>query len=215
LDSWADGAIEQIDSAMDLLAAAKNLDEATRAQADTLIAHRDALREAARRLARKGTDCLQTRVHGDFHLGQVLVVQSDAFIIDFEGEPARTMEQRRAKSCPLRDVAGLLRSFDYAAAAAAPGRVASSERAAARRQELLATFRIRANDAFLEAYRAVLEQASPRWVSVDAEAALLDLFLLEKAAYEIRYEVANRPAWLSIPLSGFTAIAKRLVGEAA
>ena len=58
-------------------------------------------------------------MHGDFHLGQVLVVQGDAYIIDFDGEPARTMEQRRAKSCPLRDVAGLLRSFDYAAAAAA------------------------------------------------------------------------------------------------
>jgi maltose alpha-D-glucosyltransferase/alpha-amylase len=215
LNGWADGAIEQIDMAMDLLAAAKNLDEATRAQADGLLAHRDALREAARQLAQQGAGCLQTRVHGDFHLGQVLVVQGDAFIIDFEGEPARTMEQRRAKSCPLRDVAGLLRSFDYAAAAAAPGRVATSEQAAARRQELLATFRGRANDAFLGAYRAVLHEATPRWVTAEDEVALLDLFLLEKAAYEIRYEVANRPAWLSIPLSGFTAIAERLVGEAA
>ena len=139
----------------------------------------------------------------------------DAFIIDFEGEPARTMEQRRAKSCPLRDVAGLLRSFDYAAAAAAPGRVATSEQASARRQELLATFRTRASEAFLDAYRAVLHQASPRWVTAEAETALLDLFLLEKAAYEIRYEVANRPTWLPIPLTGFATIVDRLVGEPA
>jgi maltose alpha-D-glucosyltransferase/alpha-amylase len=215
LESWAAGAIEQIEMALDLLAAAKNLDDTTRAQADALLAHRDALRDAARSLARQGTGCLQTRVHGDFHLGQVLVVQGDAFIIDFEGEPARTMEQRRAKSCPLRDVAGLLRSFDYAAAAAAPGRVATSEQASARRKELLATFRTRASDAFLEAYRAVLHEASPRWVTAEAELALLDLFLLEKAAYEIRYEIANRPAWLSIPLTGFSTIAERLVGESA
>jgi maltose alpha-D-glucosyltransferase/alpha-amylase len=212
LDAWAEGAIEQIDMAMDLLASATGLDDATRTQANTLLAHRDSLRDAARRLAQHGAGSLQTRVHGDFHLGQVLVVQGDAFIIDFEGEPARTMEQRRAKSCPMRDVAGLLRSFDYAAAAAAPGRVATSEQANSRRQNLLATFRTRACDAFLDAYRTVLHQASQPWITDEAEAALLDLFLLEKAAYEIRYEIANRPAWLSIPLTGFSTIAERIVG---
>ncbi len=212
LDAWADGAIEQIDMAMDLLAAAKDLDETTGAQAQMLLGHRDALREAARSLARQGAGSLQTRVHGDFHLGQVLVVQGDAYLIDFEGEPARTMEQRRAKSSGMRDVAGLLRSFDYAAAAAAPGRVAASETAASRRQELLAEFRIRAASVFLEAYRAVLHEANPRWVPAEAEQAMLDLFLMEKAAYEIRYELANRPTWLAIPLGGFYAIAERLIG---
>ena len=215
LDGWADGAIEQIEMAMDLLGKAHDLDEATAAQAEFLLANRDKLREAARRLARDGKGAVQTRVHGDFHLGQVLVVQGDAFIIDFEGEPARTMEQRRAKSCPMRDVAGLLRSFDYAAAAAAPGRVAASETAAVRRGELLALFKTRASAVFLEAYRSVLTEASPRWVPAAAEGSLLDLFLLEKAAYEIRYEIANRPSWLAIPLGGFFAIAERLVGEQA
>ena len=216
LDAWADGAIEQIDLALDLLADMQAWpDDTTAAQAAMLAKNRDALRTAARTLARKGQGALRTRVHGDFHLGQVLVVQGDAFIIDFEGEPARTMEQRRAKSCPLRDVAGLLRSFDYAAAAAAPGRVAASEQATLRRAELLAQFRIRAAATFLEAYRAVLAAAPTRWVPPEAESALLDLFLLEKAAYEIRYEVANRPAWLAIPLGGFHAIAERLLGDAA
>ena len=211
-DAWATGAIEQIDQALDLLAAAKHLDETAAAQSAMLQSNREKLRTAARRLARDGAGALETRVHGDFHLGQVLVVQGDAFIIDFEGEPARTMEQRRAKSCPMRDVAGLLRSFDYAAAAAAPGRVAVSEEAAARRLDLLSEFRTRTQKVFLDAYRTVLHAAPTPWLPETAEHPLLDLFLLEKAAYEIRYEVANRPAWLAIPLGGFVAIAERLIG---
>ncbi len=213
LTEWGEGAIEQIDAALGLLAKVQDWpDEATKEQAEILMRHADALREAARRLAMHGKGALRTRVHGDFHLGQVLVVQSDAFIIDFEGEPARTMEQRRAKSCPMRDVAGLLRSFDYAAAAAAPGRVAASEQAGVRRQTALQEFRQRASSSFMEAYHAVLEAADPRWVPAAAEQALLDLFLLEKAAYEIKYEAANRPTWLGIPLGGMYGIAKRLLG---
>ena len=156
------------------------------------------------RLAASGEGSLRTRVHGDFHLGQVLVVQADAYLIDFEGEPARTMEQRRAKSCAIRDVAGLLRSFDYAAAAALPGRVATNAAASGRRAELLQHFRAGAEAAFLDAYRAVLAQAPAKWVSPAGEAAMLDLFLLEKAAYEIRYEAANRPTWIGIPCKGCT-----------
>ena len=205
---WAAGAIEQIDGALDLLAGATGLDAATQAQAGFLQANRGRLGDLAKRLAASAEGAVQTRVHGDFHLGQVLVVQSDAFIIDFEGEPARTMEQRRAKSCPMRDVAGLLRSFDYAAASGAAGRAATSAFADARRDTLLVDFRARACAEFLEAYRAVQPDT-------DGTAALLDLFLLEKAAYEIRYEVANRPAWLPIPLGGFHAIAERLLGETA
>jgi maltose alpha-D-glucosyltransferase/alpha-amylase len=117
-----------------------------------------------------------------------------------------------AKSCAMRDVAGLLRSFDYAAAAAAPGRVAASEQAALRRQTALQEFKVRASSTFLEAYRTVLEAANSRWVPIEAEAPLLDLFLLEKAAYEIKYEAANRPTWIGIPLAGMHGIAERLLG---
>ena len=212
LPAWADGVVEQIDAAMLLLGRVTEWpDTATQAKAQVLIDNVDRLRDVARRLAQGGAGALQTRVHGDFHLGQVLVVQGDAFIIDFEGEPARTMAQRRAKSSPLRDVAGLLRSLDYAAAAAAPGRVAASEQASQRRQAELQRWLARASETFMEAYQAVLNAAEPRWVSTESEAALLDLFLLEKAAYEIKYEAANRPSWIGIPLSGMYTIAARLL----
>ena len=212
LDGWAEGAIEQLDIALGML------DRVTEwptplaeARAKTLAAHADGLRQAARRLASAGTGALQTRVHGDFHLGQVLVVQSDAYLIDFEGEPARTMEQRRAKQCAIRDVAGLLRSFDYAAAASLPGRVAATPAAVGRRAEILQRFKAGAETAFLEAYRTVLAGSAEKWVSPAGEGVMLDLFLLEKAAYEIRYEAANRPAWIGIPLGGLYEIATRLL----
>ncbi len=213
LQEWAEGAIAQIDGAMEALGRVMQWpSEPDRMQAAALGGRVEAIREAARGLARQGRGALRTRVHGDFHLGQVLVVQGDAYLIDFEGEPARTMEQRRAKSSPMRDVAGLLRSFDYAAAAASIGRTAESGPAADSRAVLVEKFRTSASAAFLEAYRAVLDQTPRRWVPAVAEQAVLDLFLLEKAAYEIRYEAANRPTWLGIPLAGFTSIVKRLTG---
>ena len=213
LEDWANGAIEQINRALDMLRSMKEWPDArVEKLAADVLGHADALRDAARKLAAQGGGSLKTRVHGDFHLGQVLVVQSDAYLIDFEGEPARTMEQRRAKSCPIRDVAGLLRSFDYAAAAALPGRAATSPQAMARRAEILAQFRASAERSFLAAYRAVLAEADHKWVTPQGESAMLDLFLLEKAAYEIRYEAANRPTWLGIPLQGMHAIAVRLLG---
>ncbi len=213
LDAWGDGAVEQIDQAIGLLSGVTDwTDEAARTKAQMLVENASALRDAARRLARESGPALQIRVHGDFHLGQVLVVQGDAFIIDFEGEPARTMAQRRAKSCPMRDVAGLLRSFDYAAAAAAPGRVAASDQAVQRRYAALLEWRAQATATFMQAYSAVLESAEPSWVAPESETALLDLFLLEKAAYEIRYEAANRPSWIGIPVAGMADIAERLLG---
>ncbi|WP_458094149.1 maltose alpha-D-glucosyltransferase [Roseomonas sp. WA12] len=205
--AWAEGAIAQLDPALDLLAKA-TLEGEEKVLADGLLARRDALKEAARRLAQSADGALMTRVHGDFHLGQVLVAQGDAVIVDFEGEPARTLEERRAKGSPLRDVAGLLRSLDYAAAAAAGTQTTAP---AERREALLSRFRAEASGAFMAAYREAEEASPNQWAPEATRAALLDLFLLEKAAYELRYEAANRPAWLPIPLRGLAALADRLV----
>ncbi|WP_376099219.1 maltose alpha-D-glucosyltransferase [Roseomonas sp. CCTCC AB2023176] len=206
--SWAAGAIAQLDPALTLLRDAQDLAEEDAALRDSVLARADGLRAAARRLAASADGALKTRVHGDFHLGQVLVAQGDAVIVDFEGEPARTLEERRAKGSPLRDVAGLLRSLDYAAGAAA-GQLSAAP--AERRDALLARFRQEAGAAFLTAYREAEAAAPVKWAPEATTDALIDLFTLEKAAYEVRYEAANRPGWLPIPLRGLAALADRLV----
>jgi maltose alpha-D-glucosyltransferase/alpha-amylase len=211
---WAAGAVAQLDPALDLLRRAEGLTEADKAAAAGLLARADALRGAVQRLAEAAAGALKTRLHGDFHLGQVLVVQGDAVIVDFEGEPARSLEERRAKGSPLRDVAGLLRSFDYAASVAGASDGSASATAAPpdRRLALLGRWQAEAADAFLRAYRAVGAESPDKWVPSEGEEALLDLFLIEKAAYEVRYEAANRPTWIGLPLRGLAALAGRVAG---
>jgi len=177
-----------------------SLPEATAEHAERLLGAKYALDERIKAIARTTPSGVKTRIHGDYHLGQVLVSKDDVVIIDFEGEPGRTLEERREKSSPLRDVAGMLRSLDYAASAAA-------DRFATRRGELpdriwaaATAWRNRASRDFLESYVAVV-QGTPGYPSDErAATGLLDLFLLQKAFYEIAYEAANRPAWLTIPL---------------
>jgi maltose alpha-D-glucosyltransferase/alpha-amylase len=149
------------------------------------------------------------RTHGDYHLGQVLYTGNDFVIIDFEGEPARPLSERRLKRSPLRDVAGMLRSFDYVAhagiaAAERRGLVPAEQRPLA---EAWARYWVRwASAAFLRGYFRRLEAAGAGAAflpaTVDERAALLDAFLLEKALYELGYELDHRPEWVHIPLRG-------------
>jgi maltose alpha-D-glucosyltransferase / alpha-amylase len=153
-----------------------------------------------------------TRIHGDMHLGQVLVCNGDVFIIDFEGEPAKPVELRRGKDHPLRDVAGMVRSFDYAAAVVKRRSQASHAHLTDEQvNAFLDSFVQRATEAFLTGYREAItlgnEQAE---ATVNAE--LLDLFLIEKAAYEVVYESANRPTWIDVPLHGLANRARHLLG---
>jgi maltose alpha-D-glucosyltransferase/alpha-amylase len=145
----------------------------------------------------------RTRIHGDLHLGQVLIASGDVMIIDFEGEPAKPLEQRRAKQLPLRDVAGMLRSFDYAAAKVSRDLPATEPSALAKAQAGLERFRILSATAFLAGY------AEGGGV---IDVSLLDLLQLQKASYEVVYEAANRPDWLEVPLRGLVVIAERLLG---
>ena len=154
------------------------------------------------RLARKAKGALATRIHGDMHLGQVLVSGGDVALIDFEGEPAKPLSERRAKTSPLRDVAGIIRSFDYAAATVERSpKQAEGGDGSTRAHALLARFRILAEIALLEGYR----EGTGRPLS-ESEFELLRLFMMEKAAYEIAYEVANRPDWIGTPLCGLVSL---------
>jgi maltose alpha-D-glucosyltransferase/alpha-amylase len=147
-----------------------------------------------------------TRIHGDLHLGQVLVAAGDAIIIDFEGEPAKPVSERRAKNSPLRDVAGMLRSFDYVAAVVErTDKLANSSRGADRARELLEQSVRIAREALLSGY------TQGRGRPLDAcEEAILAVFAFEKAAYEIVYEANNRPDWIDVPVAGFARLAASL-----
>jgi maltose alpha-D-glucosyltransferase/alpha-amylase len=142
-------------------------------------------------------DAVRTRVHGDFHLGQVLWSEGDFYILDFEGEPARSLDERRRKASPLKDVAGMLRSFSYAAYAGLFIRAAGRPDEVERLEPWARTWSRWAGAAFLKGYLAV---------AGDAPLALLDLFLIEKALYELNYELNNRPDWVRIPLRGLSEL---------
>ena len=136
----------------------------------------------------------------------------DAYFIDFEGEPARPLAQRRAKSSPLRDVAGMLRSFDYLTATGiVSGGAGQSDAAQARKQIVVERFHQVSEQSFINAYTQATQSLPHHWHTPDDWRRLLDLFLLEKAAYEIGYEAANRPTWLGVPLQGLWGLAARLL----
>ena len=148
------------------------------------------------------------RIHGDYHLGQVLKTPSGFAIIDFEGEPARPLAERRRKESALRDVAGMLRSLDYAAHAVAFG---GPEGDRAARMEALTGWESEARRAFLDAYHTAAA-SSPAPLAPRDPAALERAcapFELQKACYELRYELDNRPDWVAIPLAGIS----RLLGS--
>ncbi len=148
----------------------------------------------------------RTRIHGDYHLGQVLRSGDDFIILDFEGEPARSLAQRRAKQSPLKDVAGMLRSFSYAGhaglAAFNEGATQADEVEQARRRGWANVWTSAVSYEFLRAYRLAVG-AHDELLGQDAEAQqMLDAYLLEKSLYELLYELNNRPTWAIIPLHG-------------
>jgi trehalose synthase-fused probable maltokinase len=153
------------------------------------------VRDLLRGLASVGSVGRRIRHHGDLHLGQVLWADGDWLVIDFEGEPARSLAERRRKRSPLRDVAGMLRSFTYAASVADASHTDVEERA---RTE------------FLDAYVETM-QGSGLLPPREATERLLQIFELEKAVYELRYELSHRPDWVPVPVAGIM----RLLEDAA
>jgi maltose alpha-D-glucosyltransferase/alpha-amylase len=184
------------------------LPETVRERAEEVLALRDTLLARTDALLQAAPAGIKTRIHGDLHLQQVLLRRDDFLLIDFEGEPGRPLQERRTKHSAWRDVAGMLRSFDYARHTAllhsAPSAVDL-----ARLAPLARRWERRVREAFLQTYRDVALQGGLMQPQDDATATgLLDLFELEKALYELRYEIDNRPDWVGVPLAGILALAE-------
>ncbi|WP_434650633.1 maltose alpha-D-glucosyltransferase [Pseudomonas sp. D1-2] len=194
----------QVENALRLLKQNQDqLNPADQAMVARLLEHSKTVLAHVQELAGKAAGGLRIRVHGDLHLGQVLVIKGDAYLIDFEGEPARPLHERRGKHSPYKDVSGVLRSFDYAAAMAVQlHTVDSTADADAARKRVADRYLTEARQAFVQAYRLAAASLAHEWKDAEGEDAALALFGLEKAAYEVAYEAENRPAWLPVPLHG-------------
>jgi maltose alpha-D-glucosyltransferase/alpha-amylase len=209
LSAWQAGMQAHLDRVMGALAGAlDSLPAPVRDMARPILADVPCLRDGLSALRALGTErVMKIRVHGDYHLGQVVRTEDSFRILDFEGEPSRPLAERRAKQCALKDVAGMLRSFAYAAQAA----WLSATDAAPELPDLGARLAPGAErweqgvrGAFLDGYLAeTLARGAPflprRRETFDA---VLRVFELDKAIYEVRYELDHRPAWLRIPLEG-------------
>ena len=165
---------------------------------EPIVGRGEEVREQLRMLTHAGAAGMTIRTHGDYHLGQTLWAEDDWVIIDFEGEPARSLTDRRRKRSPLRDVAGMLRSFAYAATAAELLRGTPAPDG----------WEEQARGQFLDGYLATVEPS----LLPSGQAAierLLAVFELEKAVYELRYELDNRPDWVGIPVAGIQRLIER------
>jgi maltose alpha-D-glucosyltransferase / alpha-amylase len=186
-------------------------DPTAREHIEQLSAREGEILERLRTLSTTKIDTVRTRIHGDYHLGQVLWTGRDYVIIDFEGEPARPLGERRLKRSPLRDVAGMLRSFQYATASALRfqlerGGVTADRPGYEDLRGWLAYWHRWSSAAFLRGYLEAADGQPFLPSDPDHTAILLDAFLLEKAIYELGYEMNNRPEWVDIPLTGIAEV---------
>jgi maltose alpha-D-glucosyltransferase/alpha-amylase len=207
LAAWRGRVQQDAGDTLELLATrSSGLPESARADAAELLKRSSALLDRITARSPAAMQGIRIRHHGDYHLGQVLVRRNDFVIVDFEGEPARPLAERRQKHSPLRDVAGMLRSFSYAAQAAHRRMVpAEAGDEQARLNLLLGEWEQATRDTFLRVYDGIA-RAGGLYESWDEARQLIALFEIEKALYEIRYELGNRPAWVSVPIHGLLSL---------
>jgi maltose alpha-D-glucosyltransferase/alpha-amylase len=207
---WMDDVLRRANHALDhLVRRRSDLTDNDRGLIDSLLSRRAPLPALLRELLPESVEAAKIRHHGDFHLGQMLIVKDDVFIIDFEGEPRRSIDDRRRKAPAARDVAGLIRSIDYSATAALERALKSAPDEQGKIARALDGWRDSSVAAFLAGYRRSLSDARLWPQSLQDSDRLLDFFLLEKAFYEIEYELAHRPDWLRVPLAGTCRILSR------
>jgi maltose alpha-D-glucosyltransferase/alpha-amylase len=207
ITAWAAAIAEAATQTIDTVERSRDrLPQPVREGLDTLLDARPRLLARVQACALTRMTGLKTRYHGDYHLGQVLLSKNDFTIIDFEGEPARPLVERRQKHSPLRDVAGMLRSFNYARHTALLHATERQPDSYATLDPLTRSWEQQVREAFLQAY-AERVKGSPLYGSFDAARPLLELFELEKAFYELRYELSHRPDWAVVPLRGILSFA--------
>lgn len=171
-----------------------------------VLSRRGAILDRFRSLSASDFHALRTRIHGDYHLGQLLRSKTDVFILDFEGEPARPLEERRRKQSPLKDVAGMLRSFGYAAYVALMKYTSRRPEHFERLEPWARLWEKSVSQEFLHVYCETVKGAGIVPSKPEAFESLLGAYVLDKALYELLYELNNRPTWVQIPLAGILAL---------
>jgi maltose alpha-D-glucosyltransferase/alpha-amylase len=184
----------------------RNLPDPLQAEASLLLGSEARILSRLQRITSAKLDATRIRIHGDYHLGQILYTGKDFIIIDFEGEPARALTERRLKHSPFRDVAGMLRSFHYASHSALL-------REAAPRPDDTPALKPYADlwyqyvaGVYLQSYLDAAGKAPFIPAKKEEAEMLLGIFLLEKAVYELGYELNHRPDWLAVPLRGIQGL---------
>jgi maltose alpha-D-glucosyltransferase/alpha-amylase len=199
---WTDQGLARARDVFSLLERSrKDLSDHTAQLAQRVLEKRDVIINRIESQRHQQFDGLKIRHHGDFHLGQVLIAKDDAYILDFEGEPRRTLDERRAKAPPARDVSGFIRSIDYAASAALDRATDLNPEERTAMAQRIRAWTENMSEAYWASYREALGDDRMWPEDVGQTRALLDLFLLEKALYEIEYELTNRPSWAHNPLA--------------
>ena len=188
----------------------QQLPDDIRKQAEEVLSMRQEVLGVLKNIYRKKIDVVKIRIHGDYHLGQVLFTGKDFIITDFEGEPARSYSERRLRRSPLRDVAGMVRSFHYAAYASLYLDNQIRPEDLGKLIPFVEQWYHYMSNFFIKAYLDTVKGSA--FIPKDKEdlETLLTTFLLEKAIYELNYELNNRPAWINIPLNGIKALMHKI-----
>jgi maltose alpha-D-glucosyltransferase/alpha-amylase len=228
--AWQARVIAQYEGALKVLADQPNQSSQDLEAFNYLVAHHDEVLFHIQQMVQNGKNHIRTRIHGDFHLGQVLVISGDVMIIDFEGEPGRTLEERRLKYSPLRDVAGTLRSFSYAAAFVDRNELNQNIQQD-ERDRLLRQYLEASKASFMQAYCLARANNGPgETISIPVSQhgsnmtqekydispqleSLLQLFSLERVCYEVVYEATHRPAWVDVPLRSLRYMVTNFLGN--